>query len=91
MKKFQRTQKKEPNISYLLQKVDFMLHRMDQRNGNKKSWSIKQLEAFQKQKKKLKERKWAAITNTPKLDKKTKNGLTTVTISKSQNELKGGK
>ncbi len=75
----------------LMRRLEFVMHKVEKRNGNRKSWYIKELEKFQAMKRKNKEKSWKSITNTPKLNKSTKNGLTTVTIPKSENKLKGGK
>ena len=75
----------------LMRRLEFVLHKVEKRNGNRKSWYIKEIEKYQMAKRIQKEKTRNSITNTPKLNKSTKNGLTTVTLPKSHNKLKGGK
>ena len=78
-------------MSSLMRRLEFVLHKVEKRNGNRKSWYIKEIEKYQMAKRIQKEKTRNSITNTPKLNKSTKNGLTTVTLPKSHNKLKGGK
>ena len=75
----------------LMRRLEFVLHKVEKRNGNRKSWYIKEIEKYQMAKRIQKEKTRNSITNTPKVNKSTKNGLTTVTLPKGHNKLKGGK